>query len=57
MQDQSILYFTGSEPLSLEEELLNQKSWLQDPLKYTFIIWIKDTPIGDINLFFHPYIE
>jgi len=30
---------------------------LQDPSKYTFIIWRKDTPIGDVNLFFHSYIE
>jgi len=85
MQDPDTLFLTGSEPLSLEEELTNQKSWLTDPKKYTFIICEKKSeeplnlksfeilncesfsskidwksiikPIGDVNLFFHEYIE
>ena len=85
MQDSETLFLTGSEPLTLEEELANQISWLTDPKKYTFILcevktkekldlkqfqsinselfsekihW-KDVikPIGDVNLFFHDYIE
>lgn len=38
MQDPEILDLTASEPLTLEEEIQNQKSWLLDPLKYTFLI-------------------
>ncbi|EAS01956.1 GNAT family acetyltransferase (macronuclear) [Tetrahymena thermophila SB210] len=74
MQDEEILFLTGSEPLTLEEEKENQLSWLKDNEKYTFIIFEKDATIdlqqpnfpeytknykmaGDINLFFHPYIE
>lgn len=53
MQDPEILYLTGSEPLTLEEEYENQLSWLNDPLKHTFIIKEGDVLIGDINLFFH----
>ncbi|EGR29149.1 n-acetyltransferase 9, putative [Ichthyophthirius multifiliis] len=74
MQDEEILYLTGSEPLTIDEELQNQESWLKDESKYTFIIFQKDENIklhyddfpeetynyrmvGDINLFFHSYIE
>ena len=81
MQDPDILYLTASEPLTLEEEIENQQSWLDDTTKYTFIGFIKneETPeycqfnesknykfkelvkgyqmAGDINIFFHPYIE
>lgn len=38
MQDPEILDLTASEPLTLEEEIQNQRSWLLDPLKYTFLI-------------------
>ena len=59
MQDPEILFLTASEPLTLEEELENQATWLLDPLKLTFIIINKENgkPCGDINLFFHKYIE
>lgn len=85
MQDPDTLFLTGSEPLTLEEEFANQRSWLMDPKKYTFIICGKNPinsikltefpslnteyfaknfdwpayfqPIGDVNLFFHEYIE
>ena len=88
MQDPDTLFLTGSEPLTLEEELENQKSWLTDPKKCTFIICEKKNketenlkifeklnsetffekncendwkelikPIGDVNLFFHDYID
>ncbi|CAD8073144.1 unnamed protein product [Paramecium sonneborni] len=57
MQDPEILYLTGSEPLSLEEEYKNQESWLNDPLKHTFIIKNDAMMIGDVNLFFHQYLD
>ncbi|CAD8167493.1 unnamed protein product [Paramecium octaurelia] len=57
MQDPEILYLTGSEPLSLEEEYKNQESWLNDPLKHTFIIKNDKEMIGDVNLFFHQYLD
>jgi len=43
MQDPEILFLTGSEPLTLEEEKENQASWLLDPSKFTFIIINKET--------------
>jgi RimJ/RimL family protein N-acetyltransferase len=42
MQDPSILEATGSEPLSMEEEIEMQKSWLDDPKKCTFIVLAKE---------------
>lgn len=42
MQDELLLRYTGSEPLSLEEEYSNQETWLVDPLKYTYIICDKE---------------
>ena len=42
----------------MEEEFDNHRSWLEDPTKYTFIIFAKDGKmIGDINLFFSEWIE
>lgn len=38
MQDPWLLEMTASEPLSLDEERANQKSWRDDPTKCTFII-------------------
>ena len=53
---------TGSEPLSMEEEVAMQKSWHEDPEKCTFIVLSKDrlkedgateltAMVGDANLF------
>lgn len=53
-----LLYLTGSEPLTLEEEFTNHRSWLEDPTKYTFIVFSKNgRMIGDVNLFFSEWIE
>jgi RimJ/RimL family protein N-acetyltransferase len=38
MQDEELLRLTCSEPLSLEEESSNQRSWRDDPHKVTFIV-------------------
>jgi Acetyltransferase (GNAT) domain len=38
MKDPSLLEATGSEPLSLEEEVEMQQSWRDDPKKCTFIV-------------------
>ena len=38
MKDPSLLEATGSEPLSLEEEIEMQQSWRNDPKKCTFIV-------------------
>mmetsp|Transcript_26052 Transcript_26052/g.46225 ORF Transcript_26052/g.46225 Transcript_26052/m.46225 type:complete len:113 (+) Transcript_26052:381-719(+) len=60
MQDEELLRLTGSEPLTLEEEVLNRQSWVEDPMKCTFIlcdkaVFIEESPeqsmIGDLNLF------
>lgn len=60
MQDDELLELTGSERLTLAEELENQQSWWIDPSKYTFIILSaqhsdpahpEQSMIGDINLF------
>lgn len=42
MQDPSILEATGSEPLSMEEEIEMQISWRDDPRKCTFIVLAKE---------------
>ena len=38
MKDPKLLELTGSEPLSMEEEIEMQQSWHQDPTKCTFIV-------------------
>lgn len=38
MQDPKMLELTESEPLTLEQEYINQESWKHDPTKYCFII-------------------
>ena len=38
MKDPHLLEATGSEPLSLEEEIAMQQSWREDPDKCTFIV-------------------
>jgi RimJ/RimL family protein N-acetyltransferase len=60
MSDPEILRLTASEPLSLDEELLNQRSWLLDPTKLTFIVTDRDDPsllLGDVNLYLHPHFD
>lgn len=57
MQDPDILFLTASEPLTLEQEYENQLTWLADPTKYTFILKADGHFIGDVNLFFHAYLE
>lgn len=60
MQSEELLSLTGSELLTLEEEIQNQRSWWLDPCKFTYIILdlsrfqsdsLTDSMIGDINLF------
>ena len=42
----------------MEEEFSNHRSWIEDPTKYTFIIFNeKGRMIGDVNLFFSEWIE
>uniref|UniRef100_A0A7S4P046 N-acetyltransferase domain-containing protein n=2 Tax=Guillardia theta TaxID=55529 RepID=A0A7S4P046_GUITH len=55
MKDEEILKFTGSEPLSLDEEIEMQKKWEDEYDKSTFIILDKESKhmIGDINMFFY----
>jgi hypothetical protein len=60
MSDPDLLRLTASEPLSLDEELLNQQSWLLDPAKLTFIVADRDDPsllLGDVNLYLHPHFD
>ncbi|KAL8477926.1 hypothetical protein ACS0TY_030001 [Phlomoides rotata] len=47
MQDQAILQATASEPLTLDQEYEMQLSWVQDPLKQTFIVLDKELVVGD----------
>ena len=42
MQDPSLLEATGSEPLSMEEEIAMQREWRDDEKKCTFIILARD---------------
>eukprot|EP01063_Lacrimia_lanifica_P018397 TRINITY_DN25318_c0_g1_i1.p2 TRINITY_DN25318_c0_g1~~TRINITY_DN25318_c0_g1_i1.p2 ORF type:complete len:205 (+),score=102.09 TRINITY_DN25318_c0_g1_i1:60-617(+) len=51
MQRPELLELTCSEPLTLEEERANQKQWLEDGNKCTFIILHGGAPVGDCNLF------
>lgn len=41
MQDPDLLEATGSEPLSMKEEIEMQQSWMNDPDKCTFIVLAK----------------
>ncbi|KAH6788612.1 Acyl-CoA N-acyltransferases superfamily protein [Perilla frutescens var. frutescens] len=47
MQDPAILQATASEPLTLDQEYEMQLSWVQDPLKQTFIVLDKELVVGD----------
>ncbi|XP_057792950.1 GCN5-related N-acetyltransferase 9 isoform X2 [Salvia miltiorrhiza] len=49
MQDPAILQATASEPLTLDQEYEMQLSWVQDPLKQTFIVLDKELVVGDFN--------
>ncbi|CAG0924458.1 unnamed protein product [Notodromas monacha] len=61
MESEELRILTASERLTLEEEYLNQVSWMEDPNKCTFIILEKTkydesldeivSMIGDVNLF------
>ena len=66
MQDPELLELTCSEPLTLAEEVANQRSWWLDEGKLTFIVCAAvdntfpfDAPLthgmcGDVNAFFTP---
>ncbi|KAL6554483.1 GCN5-related N-acetyltransferase 9 [Orobanche minor] len=47
MQDPTILQATASELLTLDQEYEMQLSWVQDPLKQTFIVLDKELVLGD----------
>jgi RimJ/RimL family protein N-acetyltransferase len=67
MKDEELLQATDSEPLSLDEEIVMQKSWRDDPMKCTFIVHASEAcqlddsevsvtenigaMVGDVNLF------
>lgn len=59
MSDPELLRLTASEPLSLDEELENQQSWLLDPAKLTFIVALASdrSLLGDVNLYLHPHFD
>ena len=48
-----LLQLTASEPLTLQEELDNQQSWILDKNKVTYIILdsTDNRPVGDVNCF------
>jgi len=46
MQDPYLLEMTGSEPLSMEEEIAMQQSWRDDDAKCTFIVLEKGACVG-----------
>ena len=64
MQDETLLALTASEPLTLEQEVLNQQEWHRDPHKLTFIVTkpnqmptqypndLTHNMCGDVNAFF-----
>ena len=61
VEDAELLELTCSELLSLEEEYVNQQSWIEDPDKLTYLIRdeTRDDALlcGDINAFFSDYFE
>jgi RimJ/RimL family protein N-acetyltransferase len=61
MSDPDILRLTASEPLSLDEEFLNQQSWLLDPTKLTFIVADAADPAPSCSamsiLYLHPHFD
>jgi len=60
MKDPYLQETTGSEPMTLEEEIKGQQSWCDDPFKLTFIVLDKEhegsatgaveAMAGDVNL-------
>ncbi|KAF0700923.1 Aste57867_8571 [Aphanomyces stellatus] len=62
MKDPYLLEMTASEPLSFEDELKMQITWMEDPTKATFIVFVHPNAetdevegemAGDVNLFFN----
>ncbi|KAH9604229.1 hypothetical protein KSS87_014522 [Heliosperma pusillum] len=56
MQDPALLFATGSDPLTLDQEYHMHLSWSQDPLKRTFIVLDKEMIVGDFQ-HGEPHIE
>ena len=48
MQDPALLEATGSEPMTMEEEVENQTSWSDDNTKCTFLVLARDRCL-DVN--------
>ena len=46
MADPHLLEMTGSEPLTMEEEIAMQKEWRDDDLKCTFIVLDREACVG-----------